>query len=260
MAEKLVPLGGFSGDLEDFVFLAKELWACLESYEQELREAAVAEEDRSGVLAERMQTEEFRSLVHDLDENWNEAFQKLKEIDQKFFDSPQEKAEILRLGDSVLQLGSPGYVATQGRDESKFMTSILRLQTLADRFYWQSFLLSGSPTFRSRRTTQPGEASAKLIAALAAHHGYDQGRCSNYEAIPNNALARLAEVSRSTASEFFKKAFGEVQASGHLAYQIACRDQHTLDLKIRRTLREEAMYRTYGRRPPGEGPYDDGED
>ena len=59
-----------------------------------------------------------------------------------------------------------------------------------------------------KRSTERGEAHRKLLAALTAHHKYEDGGCLNLEPIGNNELARLAEVSKATASAFFNKEFG----------------------------------------------------
>lgn len=76
---------------------------------------------------------------------------------------------------------------------------------------------------KTKRSTVRGEGQAKLIAALTKHHNYADGSCLNWEPIGNNELARLAEVSESTASTFFKNQFG-----GHAKYRSACRIQEAL--------------------------------
>jgi hypothetical protein len=73
---------------------------------------------------------------------------------------------------------------------------------------------------KTKRSTEQGEVRAKLIAALTEHHKYADGSCLNIEPIGNNALAKLARVSNSTASEFFKKEFGD---DGRVAYKRLCR-------------------------------------
>lgn len=75
----------------------------------------------------------------------------------------------------------------------------------------------------SKRSTQPGEARAKLVAALTRHHHYQDGGCLNLAPIGNNELARLAEVSESSASGFFRSAFG-----GHAKYRRFCTDSRLL--------------------------------
>ncbi len=75
----------------------------------------------------------------------------------------------------------------------------------------------------AKRSTEQGEAQAKLIAALTEHHKYADRSCLNLVPVGNNELARLAEVSASTASGFFKKQFG-----GYSKYRTKCRDAGSL--------------------------------
>lgn len=74
-----------------------------------------------------------------------------------------------------------------------------------------------NPVIKKKRSTQKGEGDDKLISVLTLHHKYADGGCLNLEPIGNNDIARLAEVSTSTASEFFKKRFG-----GHHNYKYTC--------------------------------------
>jgi hypothetical protein len=74
-----------------------------------------------------------------------------------------------------------------------------------------------------KRSTERGEGRIKLIAALTRHHQYADGSCLNLEPIGNNALARAAGVSSSTALAFFKAKFG-----GYAKYRVLCRDPHKL--------------------------------
>jgi hypothetical protein len=68
----------------------------------------------------------------------------------------------------------------------------------------------------------------KLITALLKHHDYDAGSCLNLEPVGNNELARLAGVSNSTASNFFKEKFG-----GHKKYRISCVNVNRLATNLR---------------------------
>ncbi|MEO2090689.1 MAG: hypothetical protein ABGY75_14485, partial [Gemmataceae bacterium] len=70
---------------------------------------------------------------------------------------------------------------------------------------------------RAKRNTGRGEAKAKLIAALTAHHEYSNGGCVNTSPIANNELARLAGVDKGMVSRFFSKQFG-----GHDKYKAIC--------------------------------------
>lgn len=80
---------------------------------------------------------------------------------------------------------------------------------------------------RRKRSTQPGEAYSKLIAALTAHHQYENGNCTNFEPIGVNVLARRAKVSTSTSSKFFKDKF-----EGISNYQAGCRNRVNLNKSL----------------------------
>ena len=81
---------------------------------------------------------------------------------------------------------------------------------------------------RLKKSTERGEGRAKLIAALTKHHRYVDDIGLNYEPIKNNDLARLASVSRSTSSAFFKKQFG-----GYAKYRLLCRNDFRLRIALR---------------------------
>src|SRR5262249_40039356 len=66
----------------------------------------------------------------------------------------------------------------------------------------------------NKRSTERGEAEAKLIGALTMHHRYANGSCLNQEPVGCNVLARHAHVADSTASGFFKTHF-----DGHAKYR-----------------------------------------
>ena len=68
-----------------------------------------------------------------------------------------------------------------------------------------------------------GEARDKLMSALAKHHDYANEGCLNQEPIGNNEIARMAGVSISTASEFFKREFGS-----HVKYSQSSRDRDSI--------------------------------
>ncbi len=77
---------------------------------------------------------------------------------------------------------------------------------------------SGFGGKKSKRSTSAGEARAKVIAAFTKHHDYYGGRCWNYDPIGCTALARAADVAKSTATGWFKEKFG-----GHFEYAAMCR-------------------------------------
>lgn len=94
----------------------------------------------------------------------------------------------------------------------------------------------------SKRSTERGEGQAKLIAALTKHHRYADGSCLNSEPIGNNDLAKLADVSTSTASAFFKEQF-----HGHGKYKILCNDSGKLAMALKILNGELAPHRLLGR-------------
>ena len=100
---------------------------------------------------------------------------------------------------------------------------------------------------RAKRSTERGEGRAKLTAALTKHHKYADGSSLNLEPIANNELARLAEVSRSTASAFFNDKF-----KSHLRYRAICRDARNLADALKVLNDEFSPYELYGRRPADE--------
>jgi hypothetical protein len=99
-----------------------------------------------------------------------------------------------------------------------------------------------------KRSTEKGEARLKLIAALTKHHDYAHGSCLNLEPVGNNELAQLADVSVSTASEFFNKQFG-----GHTKYRALCQDVTLLVAALKLLNQEFTPQNLYGAKLPGEG-------
>jgi hypothetical protein len=107
------------------------------------------------------------------------------------------------------------------------------------------------PEKKAKRSTQRGEGEAKIIAALTKHHKYADGGTLNPEPIGNNALARLAGVSESTVSAFFKERF-----KGHAKYRALCNDSSHLVAALRMLNGEYSPHLLYGDRLPGEGERD----
>ena len=110
-----------------------------------------------------------------------------------------------------------------------------------------------TPT-KAKRSTEKGEGQAKLIAALTKHHKYADGSCLNLEPVGNNELARLAEVSESTASAFFNKQFG-----GHTKYRAICSDATRLIAALKLLNQEFSPHHLFGAKPPGEDEREDEE-
>jgi hypothetical protein len=105
---------------------------------------------------------------------------------------------------------------------------------------------------KPKRSTERGEGREKLISALTKHHDYADGGCLNLEPIGNNELARAAEVSTSTASSFFNRAF-----KGYTKYKALCRYSGRLADALKALNGDFAPHDLYGRRPADEDNRDD---
>ena len=105
---------------------------------------------------------------------------------------------------------------------------------------------------KPKRSSECGEGRIKLIAALTKHHKYADGSCLHLVPIGNNALARMAGVSQSTASAFLADEFG-----GYRAYQSLCTDPKKLVCSLKLLNQEYSPYHLFGARPPGEDDRDD---
>ena len=104
----------------------------------------------------------------------------------------------------------------------------------------------------SKRSTQRGDAKNKLIAALTKHHDYSNGSCLNLEPIGNNQLARLADVSTGSASNFFRDNFGGIKK-----YEAICREPSRLGKSLKALNNEYSPLDLYGNKPPGEDDFED---
>ena len=87
-----------------------------------------------------------------------------------------------------------------------------------------------------KRSTAKGEAKIKLVAALTAHHHYQNGSCLNFEPIGVRKLAEMADVGISTASDFFKKNF-----VSHKIYEQQIRSNNTTLIKALAWLNEDLL-------------------
>jgi hypothetical protein len=102
-------------------------------------------------------------------------------------------------------------------------------------------------TTKAKRSTESGEGHIKLVAALTMHHQYADGSCLNVEPVGSNELARMAKVSKATASAFFKKEF-----KGHGGYKGICSDAASLAAALKLLNQEFSPYHLFGRKVPGE--------
>jgi len=118
-------------------------------------------------------------------------------------------------------------------------------------------IADGGTAPRKKRSTNRGDARAKLIAALSDHHQYAKDSCLHLEPVGVNELARKADkLSNSTASEFFKKEFG-----GHDKYVSLCLrgDTHALVVALKLLNQEYSPHILFGQKPPSEGTRDNDE-
>lgn len=89
--------------------------------------------------------------------------------------------------------------------------------------------VTDTPEPKKKRTqTKSGnklrsDAEQKMVAVLSKHHRYDSGDPLNFEPIVSNELARKAEVSSSTASDFFADHF-----KGYKNYVTHCKQETLL--------------------------------
>jgi hypothetical protein len=97
-----------------------------------------------------------------------------------------------------------------------------------------------------------GAANELLIAGLLEHHKYSNGGCGNFEPVKNNELADRLKVGRSTASDFFIRAF-----NGYQAYVAACLDGTRLCAKLKIMAQDYSDVPVFGGTPPGEGESED---
>jgi hypothetical protein len=111
--------------------------------------------------------------------------------------------------------------------------------------------VSTAQATKRKRSTEPGEARAKIIAGLTEHHQYADGSCMNTEPIGVNELARTVQVSPASVSTFFKDKF-----QGHDKYRGLCLDVTRLVGSLKLLRGEYSPHHLYGSTPPGEGSQD----
>jgi hypothetical protein len=105
---------------------------------------------------------------------------------------------------------------------------------------------------KGKRSTEQGEARAKLIAALTKHHQYYNGSCGNLAPIGNNDLARKAGVAKRSASAFFAKEF-----HGHSKYRATCHNSARLAASLKMLNGEFRPRDFYDARSPADVEADD---
>jgi hypothetical protein len=96
-----------------------------------------------------------------------------------------------------------------------------------------------------KRSTAKGEAQDKIVAALTEHHQYAGGGCLNTEPIGVNELKERYDVSKASASRFFKKEFGS-----HAKYRnVYCRDDRYLLAALKKLNDEYTVDQLFGGAP-----------
>lgn len=98
---------------------------------------------------------------------------------------------------------------------------------------------------KSKKSSESGDARVKLIAVLTKHHKYADASCLNLEPIGNNELAREAQISRSSASDFFKKEF-----QGYKNYRAACYSRQKLIVAMTLLNKDYSPYHLFGDESP----------
>jgi hypothetical protein len=97
-----------------------------------------------------------------------------------------------------------------------------------------------------KRSTEKGEARAKIIATLTAHHKYAGGGCLNQNPISVTKLARTSQAGKASASRFFKEVFG-----GHAKYRnVYCKDNRLLLTALKKLNGDYAVDELFGGTPP----------
>ncbi|NQU23108.1 MAG: hypothetical protein HQ567_17660 [Candidatus Nealsonbacteria bacterium] len=109
---------------------------------------------------------------------------------------------------------------------------------------------------RKKKSTNKGEARAKIISALTHHHQYKKdGSCLNDDPIGVKELARKAEVSPGSVTPFFDKEFAEPgEKGGHTKYKAVCRDITLLVASLKALNADFSPWQLYGGSPPDPKP------
>jgi hypothetical protein len=110
---------------------------------------------------------------------------------------------------------------------------------------------------KKKKSTVRGEGQIKIVSALTKHHQYADGGCLNMTPIGNNELARLAEVSESTVSDFFNRQFNGGKKGGLAKYRAICGDAAKLVAALKLLNQEFSPHHLFGTKPPGEDEHDD---
>lgn len=230
------------------------------------------------VVATAMNSPEFREVIEAEQQAAQERIDAIRESVKQLGDELevlhlprpetledwQVLGRIVEIPEEYLQTGSWTAAEIFNRAMAWVQREKIKVKLAADvqaeRESQQSAPASDGPkAVKSKRSTEKGEGRAKLIAALTKHHQYADDDCLNLDPIGNNELARLAEVSESTASAFFNNEFNQGESGGHATYRVICCDPSRLADSLKVLNGEFSPHHLYGRTPPGERERDDDE-
>ncbi len=244
----------------------------------ESKRALMRARDHLLVVATAMKSPEFQAIIEaqqQVSQEWADALrQSVKQLGDELealhlprpttLEDWQVLGRIVEIPEDYLQTGS--WTAAEIFDRAmawvqrEKIRANLAADVRAEREGQRPAPASDGPkTVKSKRSTEKGEGRAKLIAALTKHHRYADGGCLNLDPIGNNELARLAEVSESTASAFFNNEFNQGETGGYATYRVICRDSSRLADSLKVLNGEFSPHNLYGRTPPGEREPDDDE-
>jgi hypothetical protein len=100
--------------------------------------------------------------------------------------------------------------------------------TTAGRAAWAGHDEPGGSQNVKRRGGRPKktekDSATKVVAALNAHHRYESGSVTNYEAASNRGLAERFGVSQNALTRFLKDRFPDEERP-FKKYQLACRNK-----------------------------------
>lgn len=175
----------------------------------------------------------------------------LEKIDLKEREREAHFAKLAKLiVESIRPTGDAAVSAAERiATQSEALDTVLPIVVPTDVGVGNTRLRDSSGKVRPKRSTQKGEARVKMVAMMTKHHRYSDECCMNFEPIGVNQLARLVDVARSTASDFFAEEFD----AGYQKYRAICRDSGSLLTWLKALNAELRPFNAYGRNPPAEG-------
>jgi hypothetical protein len=237
--------------VEGFYSEVKSLWlewcrVIPEDFDQQVLLAA-ADKPVVSVAGETYPTafSAYRFTLKRLAEGWSGGFPAWI-IDREFPSPGWERTSVESWCDQMLVFCRDGQQLARLEQEFALLTRFMgRAEQPAEGTH--------SKQTRAKRSTEKGEALAKIIAALTAYHEYDSGHVGNWAPVGLRHLKRLSDTSNGSVSDFFNSEF-----SGHKEYKIMChRDRTGLERKLRGFNGDWQDDILYGATPPDEDTSDD---